>query len=60
MSEKVRELCPLCIDINDVTEEKLLIREDDNCRVEKSTLFCSTCHFELNNSVTFKFKPRHK
>jgi hypothetical protein len=58
MSPKTRELCPNCIDLIDTTEEKRIIREDEIYFVEKVIRYCDSCHMELTNTVTLKFKHK--
>ncbi len=58
MSLKSRELCPNCINLTETTEEKKIIREDEICFVEKVIRYCETCHMELTNTVTLKFKHK--
>ncbi len=58
MSTQSRELCPRCIDLIEVIEEKKIIREDEICFVEKVSHYCQSCNLELNNTVTLKFKHR--
>ncbi len=58
MSIQSRELCPGCIDLIGVIEEKNLIREDEICMVERTIRYCEICHHELSNTVTLKFKHR--
>jgi hypothetical protein len=58
MSTNFKELCPNCIDLMQVTEEKRIIREDEICFVERVTRYCQSCNHELTNTVTLKFKHR--
>jgi len=54
----IRELCPNCIDLTDVTEEKTVIREEEIYRVERVVRYCQSCNQELANTIILKFKHR--
>jgi hypothetical protein len=58
MSIDTRELCPNCIDLTEVTEDKTIVREDEICLVERVIRYCQSCNQELANTVTLKFKHR--
>jgi len=51
-----RELCPHCIDLTEVIEDRFTIREEELYRVEKVIRYCQSCNHELANTVTLKFK----
>jgi hypothetical protein len=53
-----RELCPHCIDLTEVFEEKKIVREEELFRVEKVVRYCQSCNQELTNTVTLKFKHK--
>jgi hypothetical protein len=53
-----RELCPNCIDITEVEENKQIIREEEIYLVEKVVRYCRTCHGELSNVINLHFKTK--
>ncbi len=58
MSTETRELCPNCIDLINVIEQKSVVREDEICLVERTVRYCESCYQELTNTITLKFKHR--
>ncbi len=53
-----RELCPNCIDLTEVIEDRKIVREDEIYMVENIVRYCQSCNQELTNTVTLKFKHK--
>ena len=58
MVTQKRELCPNCIDLTEVVEDRKIVREDEIYMVERVIRYCQSCNQELTNTVTLKFKHK--
>ncbi len=58
MFTQKRELCPNCIDLTEVVEDRSIVREDEIYLVERIVRYCHSCNHELTNTVTLKFKHK--
>jgi len=53
-----RELCPNCIELIEVIEEKKVLREEEVYLIEKAVRYCCLCHQELANTINLRFKHK--
>lgn len=58
MNVKSKELCPNCINLIEVIEERKIIREEEIFLVERVIQYCQSCQQELVNTINLKFKYR--
>ena len=58
MSIGRKELCPNCVDLREVTEQKTIIREEEIYLVERVIRYCGACSLELVNTVNLRFKHK--